>query len=113
MVINYIKNLWYGNISLYIVFWVYYFLIGMIIYELFPLDEATHISFLLIMQILFHLFLDKVLWTTANNYKGKYTWRFLSKLIVILDLLSILILLPIRIFSPDIFIKIMNYLGIA
>ena len=51
MLLNYLKNMWNGNIRLVILFWVYYTIISSILNELFfsKLDEYNNWPFIIIL----------------------------------------------------------------
>lgn len=104
---NYMKNLWNGNIKLVIVFWVYYIIIGSFLNELFflVLDRYNGLIFILTVVILyvFSLFTNKFLWSTATKYKGNKIWTFGSKVIVLLDLFWLFFFYPLRLLGIEIF----------
>ena len=103
MILDYIKDLWNGKIKLYIVFWIYDMAVGILI-NMFTVDKynsisdiSSFISFLIL--YIYSFFINKVLWSSATNYKGKLMWSIIVKILVILDLIWLLVLLPLRIFN--------------
>jgi len=114
--INHIKDLWNGKIKLYIVFWIYYIVIGTLI-DMFTIEKYNSIidisSFLAFTVLyIYCLFINKALWSSANIYKGKLIWKLLVKIIVILDLFWLLVLFPLRLFAPKSFEQLLILLGV-
>ena len=101
MIFNYIKNLWNGNVKLYIVFWIYFTLVEIIFDQLF-IEKVydTNIYFLIfIFYIIYRFFIYKSIWSAANNYNGKFIWKILSKVIVVLDLIFLILFLSPKLFA--------------
>ena len=100
MLINYIKDLWNGNIKLYIVVWIYFILVGEIFHLLFIEKlHNTNIYSLILIFYPYKFFIYKSIWSSANNYAGKLIWKIFSKIIVATDLLWLVVLLPLRLFG--------------
>lgn len=107
MLLNYLKNMWNGNIRLVILFWVYYTIISSILNELFfsKLDEYNNGPFIIILIFLYlySFFMNKSLWSSCNKYTGKKIWIVTTRIIIVLDLFSLIILLPLRLLGIEIF----------
>ncbi len=95
---NYIKDLYNGKIKLVIVFWIYNLLVGMLIDE-FLREEILNKNFNFIFFFYFYsFFINKALWLSSTNYKGRKLWGYLVKVIVILDLIWLIGIFPYKIF---------------
>ena len=99
--------MWNGNIRLVIIFWVYYTALGLMIEELLFNNIYESKDLPLILTLLFfysyNLFMFKSVWSSSNTYMGRKVWILLTKTILILDILSKVILLPLRLLRIEIF----------
>ncbi len=77
---NYFVKLYRGEVPLVITYWVFYFIIGSIVYLMLPL-----------LGIIVNIFFMIAVWNSAGHYQGSSIWKTLARLMVILGVIAMVL----------------------
>ena len=104
LVENYIVNFWKGNLKLWHSFWLIGAIGGVIIGQIIVFIEETIFSFSpqypfdftirgKILILIWVIFTTIGIWRSAENYTGLYFWKISTKIYIIINCLSSILLL--------------------
>jgi hypothetical protein len=100
---EFIKDLWRGDVKLVFTFWVIGF-VGNVLFAVYDpyfeyigfyrvmTDEKAVIIFVfIIISILYRLFSTVCVWRSATKYEGRQVWAILAKMYVVLGVLGAIV----------------------
>lgn len=76
---NFIVRLYRGDVSLPVTFWVFYMLIGTVVF------------FIPVVNFFYYVFSTLALWNSAGKYEGLALWRVLCQIIAGISIIAIVL----------------------